>query len=268
MAAALYVLFSLEILCLEFSPSRLPPYGKTRSLPPQNRSVLPALRSLNFTGVTEYLEDLAVTFIDAPQLDFLEITFFNQIDSDCPRLAQFIGCSPTLRELDVARVLLYDFTVTVILKYRTSEPLPSRLMINFSRRGPNSQLSSLSQVCNPPLPPLSIVEDLFIMHQYFHHVWDNDVIENALWLQLLRPFISVKNLYLSEVVAPGIAPALQELAVANRMTEVLPNLQNIFVDRLADLGSFQENIGQFATARQRSGHPVSISVRNIYRTRT
>jgi hypothetical protein len=47
----------------------------------------------------------------------------------------------------------------------------------------------------------------------------------------------VKNLYLSKEFAPGIAAALQEL-VGARITEVLPSLQNIFVEGLEPLGPF------------------------------
>jgi hypothetical protein len=75
-------------------------------------------------------------------------------------------------------------------------------------------------------------------------------------LQLLLPFTNVKNLYLYGEFAPGIAAALQEL-VEGRMTEVLPSLENIFVE-----GPFQENIGQFAAVRRRSGHPITISFWN------
>jgi hypothetical protein len=78
-------------------------------------------------------------------------------------------------------------------------------------------------------------------------------------LDLLLPFTAVKNLYLSKEFAPGIAAALQEL-VGGRITEVLPSLQNIFVEGLEPSGPFQENIGQFVAARQLSGHPIAISV--------
>jgi hypothetical protein len=77
-------------------------------------------------------------------------------------------------------------------------------------------------------------------------------------LQLLLPFTAVKNLYLSRLFGPRIAGALQDL-VGGRITEVLPSLQNIFVQGLEPLGPFQESIGQFVTARQLSGHPVAIS---------
>jgi hypothetical protein len=69
----------------------------------------------------------------------------------------------------------------------------------------------------------------------------------------------VKNLYLSEEFATGIAAALQEL-VGGRITEVLPSLQNIFVDGLWPSGPFQENIAQFVAARQLSDHPIAVSV--------
>jgi len=65
----------------------------------------------------------------------------------------------------------------------------------------------------------------------------------------------VKNLYLFKEFAPGIAAALQEL-VGARITEVLPSLQNIFVEGLEP---FQENVGQFVAARQLSDRPMGIS---------
>jgi hypothetical protein len=83
--------------------------------------------------------------------------------------------------------------------------------------------------------------------------------ENTLWLQLLLPFTAVKNLYLSEEYALSIAVSLQEL-VGDRITEVLPSLQNIYVQELEPWGPFQENIGQFVAARQLSDHPIAISV--------
>jgi len=98
MVALLSVLSSLRTLSLEFqSPQSGPDWG-TRSLFPLKRSIIPALREFHFKGVTEYIEDL-VTHIDTPQLDRMHITFFNQIDFDCPRVAQFINCTLTFRIL-------------------------------------------------------------------------------------------------------------------------------------------------------------------------
>jgi hypothetical protein len=83
-------------------------------------------------------------------------------------------------------------------------------------------------------------------------------IENTQWLDFLEPFSTVKNLYLSKEFAPRIAPVLQQL-VGGRLTEVLPTLQNIFVEEFQPYGPVHEAIGQFVTSRQRSDHPIVIS---------
>jgi hypothetical protein len=260
MIALISVLSGLESLSLEFQAPQSRPDWESRSLPPPKRPILPTLYEFYFKGVAEYLEDLVI-FIDAPQLNCFHITFFNQIDFDCPRLAQFINCTPTLRTRDQAHVQFNDSTASVKLRYWTSKSGFDDLLINISCGESDLQLSSVAQVCNSSLHPLSTVEDLYIEHQYSQLIWENDAIENALWLELLLPFTAVKNLCLSKVFAPDIAAALQEL-VGARITEVLPSLQNIFVEglKIEPMGPLQENIWQFAGARRQSGHPVAISV--------
>ena len=244
-------LSSLKILSLGFQSPQSGPDRETRPSPPSKRSVMPALHRLSFKGVIEYLEDL-VTGIDAPQLDDLYITFFNQIDFDTPRLSQFINRTPKLGKHD-ASVLFYDDIARVGLS-------PGTLRIEISCREPDWQFSSIEQVCNSSLHPVSTVEDLYIQYAYWQLVWENDAIGNALWLQLLLPFTAVKNLYLSKEFAPGIAAALQEL-VGGRITEVLPSLENIFVQGLERSGPFQEKIRKFVEARQLlSNHSIAISV--------
>jgi len=258
MVALLSTLSSLETLILEFRSPQSRPHRETRRSPSSKRSVIPALKFFLFKGVIEYLEDL-VTFIDAPQLNILNITFFNQIDFDTPRLARFIDRTPKFKKRE-AQVEFDDGTASITLRYRTSKMIIGDLLINISCGEPDWQLSSIAQICNSSLPPLSTVEDLYIDHDYLQLIWKDDAIENTLWLELLLPFTVVKNLYLSKEFAPGIAAALQELAGV-RITEVLPSLQNIFVEGLEPSGPFQENIGKFVIARQLSGHPVAISVR-------
>ena len=257
MVALICPFSSLATLSLGFqSPHSLPDW-ETRSRPPPKCSILPALRKLDFKGVTEYLEEL-VTPIDTPQLDEMDIIFFNQINFYCPRLAQFINRTLTRRAPDEAHVQFDDMIAGVKLRYRTKFGLEKILTLSISCREPDWQLSSIEQVCNFSLRSLSTVEDLYILHGYSQLVWKDDAIQNTLWLQLLLPFTAVKNLYLSKKFAPGIAAALQEL-VGGRITEVLPSLQNIFVEALKPSGPFQENIGRFITARRLSDHPVTIS---------
>ena len=262
MVTLLSALSSLLILSLEFRSPQSRPDWQSRSLTPRKRSILPTLKEIRFKGVTEYLEEL-VTRIDTPQLDEMHITFFNQIDFDCPRLAQFINSTPTLRALDEARVQFFDSTACVKLRYRTSQSRlkglnRSYLQIDISCGEPDWQLSSIEQVCNFSLHPISAVEDLYVERRFWELVWKNDGIENTLWLELLLPFTAVKNLYLSKEVAPGIAATLEEL-VGSRITEVLPRLQNIFVEGLEPSGPFQKKIGRFVAKRQLSDHPIAIS---------
>jgi hypothetical protein len=179
---------------------------------------------------------------------------FNQIYYDCPTLAQFIDRTSTLMAHDKAHVEFYDEAAGVALQDRYST-----LRIEISCSLPGVQLLYAVKVCNSYLPPPSMVEDLYIEHLYSQLVWKNDAFENAPWLGLLLPFTAVKNLYLSKEFAPDIAAALQGL-VGARITEVLPSLQNIFIEGLESSGPFQEKIGQFVAARRLSGHPIAISV--------
>jgi hypothetical protein len=258
MVVSLSVLSSLRMLSLGFQSPQFCPDSESRRSPPLKRSILPALHQFCFTGVTEYLEDL-VTLIDTPQLDDMQIAFFNQINFDCLRLAQFINRTPTLRAPHEARVAFDYSSTSIAFPTRSGVFLSRGLGISISCREPDLQLLSIARVCNSSSPPHSTVQDLYIEHRYLQLVWDDDAIENTLWLELLLPFTAVKNLYLSKEFAPGIAATLREL-VGARITEVLPSLQNIFVEGLEPSERLQESVGQFVAARQLSDHPIAISV--------
>jgi hypothetical protein len=84
-----------------------------------------------------------------------------------------------------------------------------------------------------------------------------DNVGNSQWLDFLHRFTTVKNLHLSEEVTLRVAPALQEL-VAESRTDVLPTLQNIFLEGCRPSGHVQEAIEQFVAARRHSGCPVAV----------
>ena len=259
MVALLSVSSSLESLHLEFQSPQSRPGSEGRSLAQPERSILPALHEFGFEGFTEYLEEL-VTHIDTPRLDKMDITFSNETNFDCPRLAQFINCTPILRALDEAHLeFKYQFA-SVTLRYRTPKSVLNELRIKTSMMDPiwqPSVVAAVVQLCKSSLPPLSIVEDLNINSQKFF--LEIHTIESALWLELLLPFTAVKNFYLSGEYAPDIAAALQELA-GDKIKEVLPRLQNIFVEGLEPSGPLQENIKQFVAARQLLNHHITVSV--------
>ena len=246
---------SLVALHLDFQSPQSGPDWASRRPPPPTRSVLPALTNVLFKGVSEYLEDIAGR-INAPQLKYLDITLFNQILFDTPQFIQFISRTPTLKALKKARVAFADGAARINLSSQTSGF--GELTVKIQCKELDWQISSLEQVCTSCLPPLSTLEDLYIYMDKVGYWQDN--VENTLWLDLLQPFMAVKSLYLSKQVAPRIVPALQEL-VGNRATEVLPTLQNVFLEGLPSSGPVQEGIeiGQFVATRQVTSHPIVIS---------
>ena len=250
MVACLSLLTSLKRLLLGFESPQSRPDRENRRPPPSTRTALPALTSFEFNGDGEYLEDL-VAHVDAPRLNSFETTFFNDIDFDIPQFTQFISHTPTMEAFDKATVNLQGYGASIQLSSNTSDG--RRLKVGISCGMLHWQVSFLEQVCTSSLPPLSVLDDLYITN----HRSLGDDIDNLSWLEL-HPFATVKNLYLSEAIAPHIVPALQELA-AGRVTDVLLNLQNIFVANLQPSGPVQEDIGKFIAARQLAGHPITVS---------
>jgi hypothetical protein len=72
---------------------------------------------------------------------------------------------------------------------------------------------------------------------------------------MVGTFTAVKGLYISPEFTPRIAPTLQEL-VGERVTEVLPSLQTLFLKGTLPLRHVPVAIGQFV---ELASHPVSVS---------
>ena len=257
MATTLSALTNLESLRLEF------PYPRPRlSLvenrrpppPPLTRLILPSLTEIRFKGTSEYLEEILAR-IDTPQLNKMHIYFSNQSKFHTPQLLQFISQNPTLRTPEKGHIAFTDKAIIVKFPSRTSEYDVLGVRIECSAE---LQLSSLEQVCTSSLPPLFTLEDLYIFVDRVHPPHWQDDIEKTLWLELLRPFTTVKNLYLCENIVPRIAPALQEL-VGARTTEAFPTLENIFMEGFQSSGPLH-GIEKFVAARRpTSHHPVAVS---------
>jgi hypothetical protein len=256
MVTCLSTLTGLDEFGLEFeSPQSFPDQSSRRS-PLLKRSVLPALKGFVFKGVSEYLEVL-ISLIDSPLLERLNITFFNQIDFHTPHIVQFVRRTPVLKALEKAR-LTFGADAAVNLSSATTQS--EQLNLKILCRELDWQVSSLEQLCILFFPSIFEPEDLYIFQRKnFEPDWKDNV-DSALWLALLHPFTSLENLYLSKELASRILPALQEL-VGGRTTEVLPSLQNIFLEELRPSSvPVQEAIGTIDTARQVSGHPVTFSL--------
>jgi hypothetical protein len=182
---------------------------------------------LTFKGVGEYLEDLAA-LIDAPRLYSLNITLFNQILFDTPQSFQFISRTPRLKAHKKACLAFKNDVAAVVLSSPPNGTGYDKIEVKILCRESDWQVSSLEQVCNWCLPPLSALEDLYIYEDSKSPPDWRDNIENTLWLELLHPFSGVKNLYLSEKfgatyrACPGRARWEQNDGSFARPTEYFP----------------------------------------------
>ncbi|KAH9955841.1 hypothetical protein BC827DRAFT_826044 [Russula dissimulans] len=222
--------------------------GADRTLPP-TRSVLPALAKLMFRGAYEYLEDLLAQ-IDAPLLGDLYIEFFTDLIFDVPQLHQFIGHAEEFKKFDRADVLISNHSIRLYIYPNTgSVDGRRRLELGINCAELDHQLLSLAQVCSPSFkfPIIFALEDLQIREDdsLSSSHWTDDM-ENAQWLEILDPFTSLKNLYLTDGIAQRFCGVLQEVS-GERAIEVLPVLRNLFV-RGSSLEPVQEAMKPFVAA--------------------
>ena len=255
MASCLPVLTRLETLVIRFESPKSRPDRDSRRLPSRTRTLLPVLTMFHFKGVSEYLEDL-VAKMDAPLLEKLTITFFNQLIFDTPQITQFICRTPNFNSRDEARVAFSSSHVWITFPQTSN----GELELSISCSPSDWQLSTLAQVCTSSFPQALIpaVERLYILeHRSPGLRWQDDIETNQ-WLQLLHSFTSLKDLYISQEFVPRIVPALRDL-VEKGAIEVLLAPQSLFLEEQHASGPVQKTIQQFVVARQLGGHPVAVS---------
>ena len=252
MATCLSVLTRLEVLALGLnSPQSLPdPINRRPYI--SIRAVLPTLTELSFQGVSEYLEDL-VSRIDVPSLAYIDVFFGDQRIFRPTQLIRFLSRTEKLSAYNRANLSVFPLSTDIIFFPESGPGDYPRVVLKKSR----GELSSLAQLCSSFSSPLSALESLSLKINISRSSNSQD--DPARWLELLHPFVAVKNLYLDPGAVPRVAPALQEL-IGERVSEVLPALQNIVIKfhQPKQPMPVSEAIEQFAAARRLSGHPVAV----------
>jgi hypothetical protein len=198
------------------------------------------------------LEDV-VARVNAPWLYSIWVTFFDEFTFDIPQLARFIRRTKWVEALKKAHVE-FDYSDVRVGPHSPERAFDedSRLRILCSRL--DLQLSSLAQVLTSFFPSIDMVEHLYMYGP--RRLQEQEDIENIQWLEFFRPFTSVKNLYVSRRISERIAPALQELI--GGVIDVLPALENLFLEEIQPLRPVEEAIGRFVATRQYIGHPVAV----------
>ena len=193
------------------------------------------LTTLTLKSGSDYL-DLLSSHLDAPLLKHVNMEFVRPTIFDFTKISQFIGRKESFEEFDQAQMLwdsnLGEVGLRLSSRNGTTGGMWLELRMEFDVKF--WHLCSLAQV---------------------HHPFA--------WLEFLRFFTAVGNLYLSESIARFVVPVPRELAVgesAATARDVLPALQTLFVEGLDlfEFGPVREAIGEFVAARKLSDHPVAI----------
>ena len=245
MVVALATLTRLEDLRFGFKSSASRP--DRIHLYPVTRIVLPSLVSFDFHGIREYLEDF-VARINAPRLHKIWICYFNQlVDFEIPCLWQFIECSKGLNRPMRCLVEFQNDRVTFSASpTKSSGDFPPHIDIDIRCKGIDWQFSHLSQAINQI--SAVFIHFAIISHSINPEPEDMGDIE---WLELLRPFSSIRTLFVSKKIAGHISRSLENTAMV-MATEVFPAL-----DMLCLEGQPVSSVHKFISTRLEPGRPVT-----------
>ena len=254
----LSVLAKLEELHLGFRHPRSRAHQTSRHSPPLTRVAFHNLTVFHFIGDAEYLEDI-LSQIETPILNRSYFSFFNRLVFNTPLLGPFIRRTEIFTTTHTVRVEFTRWDVNVMLLGQEDMDnhdgeSPEPLVLRISCEPLDWQLSAVAQVLNSLLSSLPTLETLEIAVN--RGDWQGDI-EVTQWLELLHPFISVKEMTLvCEDSVRRVAPPLQELA-RERPTEVLPTLQVLSLSTEPS-GPVKEAIEQFIATRRLCGLPVTV----------
>jgi hypothetical protein len=266
MATSLSALPKLECLIIAFETSTPHLKRRNRAPPLQTRFVLPALTSIAFYGVSEYLEVLADRF-DAPLLDEFQIKFFHHDDHrvfDIPQTVRLLSHIDSFK------------ASSLTLNFHPSDQVhihfPSNTTHHFG--GPiqswdivwchtfDQKVISVTQICSQILPFRSSVKTLSIKCDNSHwHSFDLQI-DPTLWLQLFHSFPSVQILQIPVALEPFIVPVLEGSAKElPTPPEAFPSLHTLSIlERKSGETMQQPNpSSSVATTLQRSGRTVAVS---------
>ena len=256
--ARLRTLPQLEGLCIGFSiPIPRPSAERELLGKPGTPVTLPNLKTLKFKGVSTYMERL-VAQIRAPLLERLDITFFGQIAFSLPHLSHFTGITEGLK-LPTAKVFFQSEKVLIFMDHYSDQP--------YSHGGPfvlrlmckpfDWQIDCAAQICGEFMPTLSGVEELTLNYALMIPTeWQNGEIDGTMWHDLLRSFIGVEELHISDSLSEQLSRALEVDEIGSD-PGFLPGLQEL----VSDFNGFQVDVpfGPFTDARQVAGRPVRLS---------
>ena len=256
MGTSLSALSRLESLYLDFRSPSPRVKRESRHTPLVTRVVLPALIECYLKGDIKQVENF-VSQIDAPLLYDIALTLFDRATPDTPQLRDFISRAEAFKAAHRADVLFSYNRIQVTMFQRKGTVYHKALALWILCDQTDWRTLSLPNLCISAFQPLPTLEHLALYeNRYFQPQWQEDM-EGTRWRTLLHPYTSVKDLEVSGNLVQFVAGTLGELT-GERIIEVLPALQNIFLQGFPVPRPVQEAMGKFVTARQLSGRPVTV----------
>ena len=245
--ARLSLLPQLEKLSIGFSmPIPRPSTERERLGEQGTRVTLPNLKAFRFKGVSVYLDSL-IALIEAPLLERLWITLFNQIAFPHPRLFHLINITEGFK-LPTAKVSFHHDYVSVITAHNYSRRTDGPFRLRVECKQFDWQIDCAAQICGALIPALSNVVRL-VLESYDGIIseLENGDIDSTMWHEILRSFMGVVELHIDDELLEEISRALDEVSGSD--PGFLPDLQAIFA---------AENLfTSFIDAREVIGHSVS-----------
>ena len=254
MAFCLSSLTKLEDFCLRFPyPASSPDPNSRRHLTRVNQ---PNLIRLDFEGTNKYLEDF-VALTNAPLLRVFQMVFTDSVVLNTPQLTDFFHRAERFKILDQAELHFYDYDVAVKLLSQKETVNRTFLKVQGDGGPLEGRCYALAQVRSSFLTLISSLECPNLTENECWPMISQDIVENAYWLQLLRPFTALKHLYLSGEPGLHVARALRELPWEG-VVEVWPALQSVFLEGPQPSEDVVDAIAPFIVRRQLSSHPVTV----------
>jgi len=241
MATCLSTMPSLESLSIGFQSPESPHNWPDQPNQRLTCVVLPSLTDFQVQIISKYIKDF-VSWINVPLLDMVNINFFDEPMFNIPQLHNFLARIEKFKAHCWGAVTFWGYAIEFQLELGF---LSFAILCDMIAQ----QLLSMAQLCGSSLPLPSALKHLDI-HKGLPVLGQQDTLGDPQWLDFLHLFTGLRDLHLGKRVAIHYAYALQELAW-ERVTEVLPALQNLFIEGLKSLepaGPTQEALGKFVTA--------------------
>ena len=224
--------------------------GYMSRMPNITHTTLPNLRSFGFRGVSDHLAFLS--HMNAPLLETLNLSFFNQLSFSVPHLLQFVTTTENLRASSV-RLFFHHKAITVFMYPSVTAPRHT-LSISVGCDHLDWQVSSMAQIFNVLGPFFSAVVDLTLDYRgnTLSSEWHNQV-DRTQWRKLLGSFRNVETLCVHDGLVKELSHCLA--LDGEPPLEIIPELKTL----VCPVGSRDhKTFAAFVHDREVAGLPINL----------